>query len=247
MFIRIPPELIINKNKVYVLEIKRADVNGDGYDETLILTGKKPYGEESFIEDITLTVKNERTGVNIVVKPKNNGGYSPNLFIGRFENDKVPQVLLSINSGGSGGFYFNYIYSFKNNITKLLFDTDKFNESNIYDAVYQDYYKVRVSSKDGALQGLIDLTAIRDKEYLSNLYNPDGTLKKPVSGSVLGLGLLSPLSLDGSEIFKLLTDQRIIGLYNADTLGSVESILELTKDSFNSIVTRLVVVMHSSS
>lgn len=243
MFIRIPEELLNDKDKVYVLQTKRADINGDGFDETLILTGKKTYGEEGFIEDITLTVKNEKTGVNIVVKPKYNGGYSPNLFIARFENDKVPQVLLSINSGGSGGFYFNYIYSFKNNITKLLFDPDKFNESSIYDAVYQDYYKVKVSSKDGALQGLIDLTTIRDKEYLSNLYNPDGTLKKPVSGGVLGPGSLSPLSLDGSDIFKLLTNQRIIGLYNADTLGAIESILELTKDGFNTIVTRLVVVM----
>lgn len=243
MFFRIPKELINYRDNVYILQTKLADVNGDGLDEKLILTGKKPYGEEGFIEDITLTVENRKTGVHIVVKPENNGGYSPNLFIGRFENDKVPQVLLSINSGGSGGFYFNYIYSFKNNITRLLLDNDKFNESNIYDATYEDYYKVRVSSKDRTLQGLIDLTAIRDKEYLSNLYNPNGTLKKPVTGDVLGLGNLSPLSLDGSDIFKLLANQRIIGLYNADTLGSVESILELTKDNFNSIVTRLVIKM----
>lgn len=246
MFIRMPSEFMESKDKIYILQTKHADVNGDGFDETLILTGKKPYGENGFIEDITLTVKNEKTSVNIVVKPKDNAGYSPNLFIGKFSDDKIPQVLLTINSGGSGGFYFNYIYSFKNNITRLLFDSDTFNEYSIYNAVYQDYYKVKVTSKDGTLQGLIDLIAIRDKEYLSNLYNPDGTLKKPVEGSVLGLGALSPLSLDGSDFFKLLTNQRIIGLYNADTLGAVESILELTKDGFNIIVTRLVVLMNKN-
>ena len=113
------------------------------------------------------------------------------------------------------------------------------------DAVFS--VEIQYSRSHLTLQGLIDLTAIRDKEYLSDLYKPDGTLKKPVSGSVLGLGNLSPLSLDGSDIFKLLTNQRIIGLYNADTLGSVESILELTENAFNAIVTRLVVVMQSRS
>ncbi len=243
MFFRIPIELNTTKDKIYILDSKFADVNGDGLDETLILTGKKPYGENGFIEDIILTVQNEKTGVNIKVTPKDNGGYAPTLFIGRFQEDKIPQVLLSINSGGSGGYYFNYIYSFKNNVTKLLFDYEKFNENNVYSAVYEDYYKVRIKSENSNLEGLIDLTAIRDKEYLSKLYYPNGKLKESITGGVLGIGNLSPLSLDGSNIFQLLTHQRIIGIYNADSLGGVESILQWDKDTFATVVTRLVVKM----
>ncbi|MCT8978792.1 hypothetical protein N4T77_19615 [Clostridium sp. CX1] len=242
MFTRIPKEL--QTDKVYVLQTKYADVNGDGVLETLTLTGKKPYGENGFIEDITLTIKNEKAAADIVVKPENNDGYSPTLFIGKFTEDKVPQVLLSIASGGSGGYYFNYLYSFKDNITKSLFDVDKFNEMSTYNAVYQDYYKVKITSEDGKLKGLIDLTAIRDKDYLSNLYNPNGTLKKPEVGGVLSLGALSPLSLNGADVFYLLTNQRIIGLYNSDTLGAIESILQVTDNGFNIIVTRLVVLIN---
>lgn len=243
MFFRIPKELVTSNNKVYILDTKLADVNGDGLYETLTLTGRKPYGENGFIEDITLNVKNSKIGLNLTVKPKDNSGYDPKLFIAMFEKDSTPGVFLSIDSGGSGGYSFNYVYSFKNNITKLIFDYDKFNEENVYTAVYEDYYKVSVKSEGKNLKGIIDLSTIRDKEYLSKLYDSNGKLKEPIVGGVLSLGALSPLSLNGSNIFKLLSDQRIIGLYNADTLGYVESILECSGDKFNAVVTRLVVRM----
>ncbi|EPY2308246.1 hypothetical protein ACXATD_003993, partial [Clostridium sporogenes] len=179
----------------------------------------------------------------ISIKPKENSGYEPNLFIGKFGEDNIPKVFLSINSGGSGGYYFNYIYSFKDNIARLIFDYEKFSKDNEYTAVYEDYYKVRVKSLKGNLEGIIDLTSIRDKEYLSQIYNENGRLKEPIKAEVLFLSDLSPLSLNGSDSFNLLTHQRIIGLYNADTLGSVESILKWDGYQFYSIVTQLVVLM----
>lgn len=243
MFFRIPQEILDSKDKVYVLDIKYADVNGDGMVEALIVTGKKPYGESAFAEDITLIVKNIKTGLNIEVKPGEDAGYEPTLFIGRFEESKVPQVLLSINSGGSGGYYFSYIYSFKNNIADLIFDYNKYNDENVYTAIYEDNYKVSIKSKNEELKGIIDLTAIRDKEYIDNLYDSDGKLKKKVVGTVYGLTGISPLSLFGQPVFKVIAHQRITGLYNADTLGAVETILEYKAESFIAFFTRLVVNM----
>ncbi|EDU37148.1 hypothetical protein B2H94_06595 [Clostridium sporogenes] len=243
MFFRIPEEINGTKDKIYILDTKCADVNGDGFDEIITVTGKKPYGENGFIEDITLNVKNKKTNVDISIKPKENAGYEPNLFIGKFGEDNIPKVFLSINSGGSGGYYFNYIYSFKDNIARLIFDYEKFSKDNEYTVVYEDYYKARVKSLKGNLEGIIDLTAIRDKEYLSQIYNENGKLKEPIKAEVLFLSNLSPLSLNGSDSFNLLTHQRIIGLYNADTLGSVESILKWDGYQFYPIVTQLVVLM----
>lgn len=243
MFIRFTENFYFRSSDELVLDTQYADVNGDGQLEAVIVTGRKPYGESGFIEDITLTVRNDRTGVNIKVVPKENGGYSPTVLITNFTDDTTPQVYLSINSGGSGGYYFNYIYSFKNNITKQIFDSDVFSGESEFDAVYQDNYKVLVTSKDNTLKGIIDLTAIRDQDYLNQLYTPDGKLKEPQVGGVLALSYLSPYSLYGAKPFNLLTNQRIIGLYNADTLGAVETILQWDKDKFRKIVTRLVVVM----
>lgn len=244
MFFRIPQELKQSINKVYIIDKKFADVNGDGLAETLIITGKKPYGENGFVQDITLTITNEKTGLNIKVEPKERDGYYPKLFIGRFDEEiKVPDVLLSIALVGNEEIYFNYIYSFKNNLARLIFDYDKFNEESVYDAIYEDYYKVRVKSQDNNLKGTIDLATIRDREYLDKIYNSNGILKEPTVAGVLSLSGLSPLSLNGSDVFELLATQRIIGIYNSDTLGYVESILQWEKDKFISIETRLVVLM----
>lgn len=243
MFFRIPEDFNDAKDKKYILDTKCADVNGDGLDEIITITGKKPYGEDGFIEDITLNVKNKKTNVDISIKPKDNAGYEPNLFIGKFGDDNIPKVFLSINSGGSGGYYFNYIYSFKDNIAMLIFDYEKFSKNNQYTAVYEHYYKVRVKSKKSNLEGVIDLKSIRDKEYLSQIYDTNGKFKKPITGEVLFLGNLSALSLNGSSGFSLLTHQRIIGLYNADTLGSVESILHWDGYKFSPISSQLVVPM----
>ncbi|RMD04051.1 hypothetical protein D9O40_03150 [Clostridium autoethanogenum] len=244
MFFRFPDESMKNEDKVYIIDKKFADVNGDGRVETLMITGKKPYGENGFIENMALVVRNKKTGLNIKVKPKENSGYDPKLFIGKFdEKSSIPFVFLSIDSGGSGRYYFDYIYSFKNNVTNLVFDYDKFNDENVYDAEYENFYKVGVKSQNKNLKGVIDLKSIRDKEYLSKIYNKDGTLKEPEAAGVLSLSNLSPLSINGFGIFDLLAGQRIIGLYNSDTLGYVESILRWDKDKFMTIAVRLVVSM----
>jgi len=244
MFFRFPDEFMKNKDKVYIIDKKFADVNGDGRVETLMITGKKPYGENGFIEDMALVVRNKKTGLNIKVKPKENSGYEPKLFIAKFdEKSSIPFVFLSIDSGGSGRYYFNYIYSFKGNVANLVFDYDKFNDENVYDAAYENFYKVGVKSQNKNFKGVIDLKSIRDEEYLSKIYNKDGTLKEPEAAGVLSLSNLSPLSINGSENFDLLADQRIIGLYNSDTLGYVESILKWDKGKFMPIVVRLVVSM----
>ncbi|KGO15478.1 hypothetical protein [Clostridium botulinum] len=60
MFFRIPEEFNGTKDKTYILAAKCADVNGDGLDEIITVTGKKSYGENGFIEDITLNVKNKK-------------------------------------------------------------------------------------------------------------------------------------------------------------------------------------------
>lgn len=259
MFFRLPEEFIVNStfskdfreinpvspqtSCIYIIETKAADVNGDGLLETITLKGKKSYSDSQFYEDLTISITNPKAGVNLIVKPKTNAGYVPHLFIGRFSKDKIPQVLLFIDSGGSGGYSFSYIYSFKNNIEKLLFDYEKFNELNMYNVTYEDYFKIKVQSKDEKLKGIIDLTSMRNWEYLSALYDANGKLLKSTEGGVLALGGVSPLSINGYDSFKILTNQRIIGLYNADTLGAIESILALNDDEFNTVITRLVVNM----
>ncbi len=45
MFFRIPKEFNGTKDKTYILAAKCADVNGDGLDEIITVTGKNPMGK----------------------------------------------------------------------------------------------------------------------------------------------------------------------------------------------------------
>ena len=54
--------------------------------------------------------------------------------------------MVSIDTGGSGGYGIFYIYSFRNNRLKELFNVDKYNEKYAFQVNYEDFYKVRVES-----------------------------------------------------------------------------------------------------
>ncbi|MEG2117082.1 MAG: VCBS repeat-containing protein, partial [Clostridia bacterium] len=83
---------------------------------------------------------------------------------------------------------------------------------------------------------IIDISN-RDKEYLNKLYNSNGTLKTPTQGDVSGVNYVFPYYSSQSGKFELQVFQRIIGLYEADMLGYVVTLLNFEGDNFKPIYT----------
>lgn len=209
----------------YLLNIKYGDVNGDGVKDKVSLYGNKPDGPTSiFTDNIILVIQDGKTNFVYIVPLEYNSGYNPTIFLGDFTSDKVDDILISIDSGGSGGYTFYYVYSFIGNNLKKLFDFNIFNNYLPYDVTYKNYYKVSVVNKNSKKEFLIDISN-KDKSYLMDLYNKDGTLKKPTSGSVSVLSGLYPIDFDRNGVYDLYAMQRIIGLYNADGLGVLQTTL----------------------
>jgi hypothetical protein len=77
---------------------------------------------------------------------QDNAGYNAMIFLGDFSKDNIWDILVSNQSGGSGGYGFFYIYSFINNIPRLLFDFEKYNNDYTFNVNYEDLYKVSVGS-----------------------------------------------------------------------------------------------------
>ena len=126
---------------------------------------------------------------------------------------------MSIDSGGSGGYGYFYIYSFKNNIPRQMFDVEKYNQDHLFDVNYEDSYKVRVESPQLDILFTIDISN-KGYDYLSQYYDENGKLKQPVQGGALALGVLNPIVTNNKEFsYDLLAFQRIIGTTNSDTLG----------------------------
>lgn len=208
-----------------ILDRKTGDVNGDGIADIVYIYGTRPLGTSSpFIENITLAIQDGRTNYLSIIPLKENRGYNPTIFLGDFTGDRVDDILVSIDSGGSGGFGYFYVYSFLNNTPRKLFDFETFNNYYKYDVTYRDCYKVEVTNITLRQKYIIDIRN-RDREYLSEIYNPDGKLKKPLQGDVSVLSGLYPMDIQRDGIYELYALQRITGRYNADALGIVETLL----------------------
>lgn len=206
------------------------DVNGDNVWDYVYLTGVKT-PNSGFIQDITLVIKDGKTGIKQSAKLGSDAGYSPALFLRDFTGDKINDILVSIASGGSGGIMFYYIFSDVNNQIKMLFDYEEYNNKYSYKVEFRNFYQVMVKNLELGTKYIIDIT-YKDREYLDEIYTPDGELKEPIEGWVDPLSGLYPIDFDGNGIYELLGYQRISGRYHADSLGYVQSILKRNGKNF---------------
>lgn len=222
-------------NTIFLLDMKQADISGDGILDTVFLYGNKPEGASGiFADNITLVIQDGYSHQRTVVNLKNNAGYNAKLFLGDFNKDRVADILVSIDSGGSGGYISAYIYSFRDNDLRELFDAETYNRHYKFNVNYEDYYKVSIGSPQLDVLFTIDISN-KGYDYLSQYYNDNGKLKQPTQGQVLALGGLYPIVTDFKSMsYDLMALQRIIGTTNADTLGYIENLLTWDGTTFTS-------------
>jgi hypothetical protein len=213
-----------------IVSFAKGDVTGDRVPDNVYFTGTKT-PDSPFIQNITLVIQDGRTGRTRSVQLSENAGYNPTLYLGDFTGNGVDDILIRIDSGGSGAFTYDYVYSFVNNNPQLLFDFNVYNDQFQYDVIYQDNYKVKVVSKINNRTYLIDIS-LREPEYLNEIYNPNGKLKSPIMGFVNPLSGLYPVDFDSNGVYELMAYQKIAGRYNADALGYVLNTLGWKNNSF---------------
>lgn len=210
----------------YILDFKKGDVNGDRIKDYVYIIGDKPFGDESPARsNIRLKIVDGRTNREFIIRLKEDTGYNPTLFLGDFTGDNVKDIMVSIDSGGSGAIGFYYIYSFLDNQPEKIFDYEIFDEEYQYSVNYLDDYKAEVISEENNKRYILDLT-YKGQEYLSEIYNDDGTLKEPIIGWVDPLSGLYPIDFQRDGTFELYAEQLIAGRYHADGLGYVQTSLK---------------------
>lgn len=214
-----------------ILDYQVADVTGDGVPDFIYLTGNRPYPNSLFVDNITLVIKDNRSPIPFKIALKENAGYNPTLFLGDFTGDNVKDIQVSINSGGSGGFMYEYVYSFLNNQVRQLFSSDQFNQTYQYEVTYLDNYQVRVTSLNLNKTYIIDIRW-KGTEYLSEIYDANGVLKEPIKGNVDWISGLYPIDFERDGVYELLAFQRIYGRYHADGLGDLMTALKWNGSKF---------------
>ena len=226
------PYFMAQNNDMSVIDFKQGDVNGDKIIDNIILVGEKTSDLElPFTTNITLIIQDGKTKNFTKIPLKENAGYNPTIFLGDFTGDKIQDILISIDSGGSGGYAFYYIYTFTNNTPKVIFDSEIYSKKYTYTVNYLDNYEVKLVDEKSSESYIINIR-YKGEEYLSEIYNDDGTLKEPIEGWVNPLGGLYPVDYQRDGTYELCTDRRIAGRYNADGLGYVQTSLEWNNDTF---------------
>ncbi|WP_449540405.1 VCBS repeat-containing protein [Ferdinandcohnia sp. Marseille-Q9671] len=219
-----------NMIQPHVVSFARGDVTGDRIPDNVYLTGIMT-PDSPFIQKITLHVQDGKSGELFMIPLGENAGYNPTVFLGDFTGNGVDDIFVSINSGGSGGMMYHYLYSFLNHTSQLLFDFTVYNDMYQYEVTYQDEYKVEVISKINNKKYMIDIST-KDIEYLHEIYDKNGKLKSPITGFVNPLSGLYPVDFDLDNKYELLAYQKIAGRYNADTLGFVLNTLDRSDNRF---------------
>lgn len=211
-------------NDTNIIAEAYGDVNGDNIRDYVYLTGTRT-PNSGYIQNITLVIRDGRTGIKQRARLKSDSGYSPTVTLQDFTGDKIKDIMIGIASGGSGGIMFYYVFSDVNNRLTQLFDYEEYNQRYSYKVEFADYYKVNVTNVEKNVVFVIDIT-YKGKEYLDEIYTPEGILKQPIEGWVDPLGGLYPIDFDGNGVYELLGYQSIAGRYHADSLGYMQSVLK---------------------
>lgn len=202
------------------------DVTGDRVPDYVFLTGYKSQGSP-FWQHITLMIQDGATHqqYTIHLDPNANSGYNPGVFLGDFTKDGISDILVRIDSGGSGAFTYDYVYSFVNHQARKLFDFNVYNQLNQYNVVYMDGYKVSITSLATGNTFIIDISG-RGADYLSQIYDANGKLKAPIQGFADGVSGFYPVDMERDGRYEIQAYQNISGLYHADSLGYVINTLQ---------------------
>lgn len=207
-----------------IVACERGDVTGDGIVDNVYITGEKGINTP-FVENITLIIQDGSTGMTYYAPFEFETGYEPTITLRDFTGNGVNDILIGINSGGSGAVMFYYIFQALNNVFRLIFDHNRFTESYKYKVIYKDNYKVEVINVKDDIKYIIDIT-YKGEEYLNEIYDENGELKEPIEGFVDPLSGLYPIDFNSDDVYDLLGYQMISGRFHADSLGYILSSLQ---------------------
>lgn len=217
------------------------DINGDGIPEIIGVYGDKEAGSE-LIHNIEIKVES-------IVESENPNwfgwgsitelnGYNPTLFLGDFTNDQVSDILFSSDTSFNAmnsldrGSYGASVITYREGNMETVFVSNMYNSLHPYMAEFEDYYKISIRNVRMNQLLFLDIS-YKGMEYLSEYYDQEGKLIKPVRSKVLGADPILPIARNLKEkTFDLLAIHSITGSSVEDILGYVTNILQWNGEEF---------------
>ncbi|MDZ5472724.1 hypothetical protein SM124_13405 [Bacillus sp. 31A1R] len=200
-------------NKVQIISKDRLDVTGDGKKDTVFMKGVPFEQGVLFLKDIFLEiVASDGKKYKIPLE----GGYEPTIQFQDLNQDNIKDLIVTVETGGSGGLSNHYLYTLKDfKVTDLTVP-----EPLIIQSEFLDHYKATINIQNNNKTYHFNLKSRAEDYERIGLYH-NGKLNEPTELMVLPFGTLKPIPLENQMGLKGV--QRISGAYNADFIAFVES------------------------
>lgn len=211
------------KREQQIIDSKVGNILGSTTQDKVVLVGNYPYKDSKYVENLEIIVQPEGGDETLTVKIPY-GGYDMQLFIGDFTGDGQADIMVRGGFGGSGGYEIALVYTYKEGRITEIFNQDRFSNQYACQATYLEDYKVSINC--GNKQYLINIED-NPKIYLDMVYTKDGKVKPYTEPIVSALNTAYPIKSIYNDYSNLLIQQRIIGVANADTLGAIQTLVQL--------------------
>lgn len=184
-----------------------------------------------YYTNVRIEILDDSGNVLTVIKPKTNSGYNPNIMLPEFLGDGTQQVFLSLESGGSGGYGFYYVYGFKDKNLKVMFDYEKFGKENAFVGKFLDGYRAEIKAIGKPDLYMLDLSK-KPQDYKDMIWNARGKLLKPVAVNIGGVNTVFPYFNSSEGRCQLNVYQKATGVAEAYALGYINSQLSYGEQGF---------------
>ena len=174
-----------------------------------------PFEEGSpYFTNITIRTEND------TFAPPQSSGYSPTVFAADFLGKGYDQIFYAASTGGSGGYGYYYVIDFSHG-ADIIFDYSAI--ENPYTAAYADGFFLNVF-KNNVLWYSYDLS---HNEDTAQLWDKGGKYIGSYQAEVSALNYVEPAFQYLSGTFRLNLWYKVIGMYQADTVGYIVKTLDL--------------------
>ncbi|WP_102275621.1 hypothetical protein [Cytobacillus massiliigabonensis] len=203
-----------NKNKWITVSKNENDITGDGKEDIIEIKGI-PYEEgQEYLKEMKLLIA-ASNGKEYEAKLE--GGIRPGVQFVDLNHDEVKDILVSVETGGSGGLSNSYLYTLKEfQLTDLTVP-----DPLVINGQFHNGYKASIMIQETGKSVTFDLRN-RGADYEKSGLFLNGKLSEPTELMVDGYSALKPAAVDGKKN-GLIGVQAISGANHTDWIANVES------------------------
>ena len=220
----------------YVYDSTRIDADGDGAADDVLLVGSAAFGNQT--RNLAVVVRDGVTGkFASFLLPEDFGVMLPRLTTGSFTAAKKNEILVSVETGGSGGIVLYALMAYENKKVVSVVSQAELNKGLDLKVVCLPGFEMKIIDKNTGVNSSVDF---HDGEaaqlYIGmGVYNKAGVFLKDqayVDDEVMDdvFVSLDPADDDGDGIQELHGKQRISFITHANTVAWAESVWSVKGD-----------------